>query len=137
MFASLRCAAPAPNASCNARSDGVSQSQHDGLAGEVDAPSSTDATSAAVTFVDQSDPHGAGAPDNVGDLASFQAEVIGGGAKLGSTSFHDVEEPNVTRLQRCAGSRQRRAAASQEHDEDLPLDDYEARLLGLQSWGRG
>ena len=28
---------PALNVSCNTRSDGMSQSQHDGLAGEVDA----------------------------------------------------------------------------------------------------
>ena len=65
-------------------------------------PSSADATSAAVALIDQCDPRGAGAPDNSGDLASFQAEVIGGGAELGSTLLHDVEEPDVTRLLRLA-----------------------------------
>ena len=55
--------------------------------------------------------------------------MIGGGAELGSTLFHDGEEPNVTRLRRRTGPRQRSAAASQEHDEDLHSDDYEVRLL--------
>ena len=40
MFALLGCAEPAPNASCNDRLDGISQSQHDGLAGTVGADTS-------------------------------------------------------------------------------------------------
>ena len=36
MFALSQCAVPEPNVSCNDRSDGVSQSQHHGLAGKVD-----------------------------------------------------------------------------------------------------
>ena len=54
------------------------------------------------------------------------------------------EEPSVSTLQAPAVSLLRSPGALQEHDDSLPLDDDEARLLGLRHrqslwrpWGRG
>ena len=91
--------------------------------------SSTDATSAGITRVGQGDFHGASASGSSVDITSFQAETIGEGAELASTLFNDVEVQGVTKLRRRAGPRHRRAAASQELDEDVPSDDCGARLL--------
>ena len=104
-------------------------------------PSGAGAASAAVSLTVPGDHRGADVSDNAGNPAPLPVEVIGGGAELGSGLFPDDEEPHeepsVSRLQELAGPRQRRVASPQEHDEDLPLDDDEARLLGLRPWGRG
>ena len=47
------------------------------------------------------------------------------------------EEPSVSMLQAPAVSLLRSPDAPQEHDDNLPLDDDEACLLGLRPWGRG
>ena len=99
------------------------------------------AASAAVSLTVPGDHRGADVSDNAGNPAPFQVEAIGVGADLGSGLFPDAEEPHeepsVSGLQGLAAPRHRRVAAPQEHDEDLPLDDDEARLLGLRPWGRG
>ena len=87
------------------------------------------------------DDRGADVPDISGGPAPLQLEVFEGGEVLSSALFPDVvephEEPSVSRLQELAGPLHRRVDAPQEHDEDLPLDDDEAHLLGLRPWGRG
>ena len=80
------------------------------------------------------------APGSSGDVTAFQADVIGGGAELGSTLFNDVEEQQDNtstgrlrkrELLRAAASRDQDlgAAAALHPDEDVPSDDYEAWFL--------
>ena len=75
-------------------------------------------------------------PGSSGDAASLQAEVIGGGAEIGSTLFNDVEEvPDSASsgrlrgrvLDRLAASRDLNlgAAAALQPDDDAPSDEYE------------
>ena len=79
-------------------------------------------------------------PGSSGDATSLQADVIGGGAELGSTLFNDVEEilDNAStwrmrrrELDRLAASREQDlgAAATLHPDEDAPSDEYESWLL--------
>ena len=104
-------------------------------------PSGVNATPAAASSTVPGDYLGADVPDISGGPAPLQLEVFEGGEALHSGLFPDaaepLEEPSVSRLQVPAGPLHRSPDAPQEHDDNLPLDDDEAHLLGLRPWGRG